>query len=1540
MSRFDSVVVGNDLVSEHWLAEQFPATVKTLRATWKDREEHNKPTPRSGLIALSSTFGAELVRLREQDDADRLRALHAAVRDALQLPGEEAAWSSARAGSELTVPAVASSTPSGTHLLVLQAHDADAVEDLLDPGDDGKGAGHLLAPATVDGVEETGTARVLSAVFLAEEPPALVLVTAGAWVLLAERGSWPEGRWLGVDLATALERRDTRAASELETIAALISGDSLLPADDGTTPLLALLEESVKHAVGVSKDLRNGIRESIELLATEVLRRRRARNLPADQPGLAADLTRQSLRYLYRILFLLYAEARPELGVLPVGTPEYAEGYGLDRLRELVLVEITSSTAEDGTHLYQSLGTLFRLVNEGYPPETLGPDGVAHPSRDDEGGDDEGGDDEGGLRFEALRADLFSRGATALIDEVGLGNRCLQQALGRLLLSRQQRGSDRGFVSYAQLGINQLGAVYEGLMSYSGSIATDHMVEVAKDGDPSKGSWVVPVSSTEGFDEKWFVQTTNPDTNVTSRVTYQPGDFVFRLSGRERQRSASYYTPEVLTRCVVTHSLAELLHDDTTAADVLGLKICEPALGSGAFLVEAVNQLAAQYLTRRQAELATTIAPEDYPAELQKVKAYLALHNCYGVDLNATAVELAEITLWLDAMHPGLRAPWFGLHLRRGNSLIGARRETYTPGQLAKRAWLTTVPTARPLGEPVATNDVHHFLLPAAGWGAVADTKEAKEGRPNATQALKVWRKSVTSTLSKAEQTRLQALGQRVEVLWALTQRRLTIAEDEIRRHIDVWGAADLPTGTGAVQREQIEASLTDIDSAYLRLRRVMDAWAALWFWPVTTSVTPPTREEWLTSLEALLGKVSKAETRGGRGLFGDAGWAELDEAEQNEIAFTQMRPVAQVLDDHPWLAVCADVAEREGFFHWELDFAPVFAARGGFDLQLGNPPWVRPQWDDALVLAEDDAWFGLVEKPSVAEVRDRRDLVLNDGDERYLDERSSLAGTSAQLGSNVDRPLLAGTQPDLYRCFMDRTWRSMGPSGVVGLIHPESHFTEARAGGLRRQTYRRLRRHWQFSNNMYLFTEISDKTHFGVSVYSQPRETAFLNASSLFHPSVADRSLDHDGTGPEPGVRDEEDRWDLRPHAGRIVRVDESVLANWAALIDEPGTPPAEARMLRPVNTASQEVLDKLAAAPRFGALSFDWTPGWHESADRTAGFFEGRPAVPASLDDVILQGPHLSVANPFARQPNENARNRQDTVAWDLEALEERPIPRTNYQRAKPVEDYVAGYPRWSSTPASRFWRLAWRGMADTSIVRTLHAALVPPGPMHVHGVATLTCPQSADLAVAAGIWASLPVDFLVKVSVASAINESVVRRFPHPRDHALVPELILRALRLNCLTVDYAPLWDELFGPGWQGDSWTRDIPSPPIGEVEPQWTMSTPLRRDAERRQALVEIDALAAVMLGITADELCAIYRTQFGVLRKYERMMQFDTNGRQVPKEVLKDVERLGSRADLGRYELPFSPVDRETEMTIAHAEFTRRAGSRTLGASGSVSHG
>src|SRR5207253_10009343 len=120
---------------------------------------------------------------------------------------------------------------------------------------------------------------------------------------------------------------------------------------------------------------------------------------------------------------------------------------------------------------------------------------------------------------------------------------------------------------------------------------------------------------------------------------------------------------------------------------------------SGAFAIEAARQLAEQYLHRRQEELGERIYPEQYPRILQQAKAYLALHQVYGVDLNATAVELAEISLWLDAMVEGLDAPWFGLHLRRGNSLIGARRAVFSRAQIAQKAHLSATPKQVPVTE-------------------------------------------------------------------------------------------------------------------------------------------------------------------------------------------------------------------------------------------------------------------------------------------------------------------------------------------------------------------------------------------------------------------------------------------------------------------------------------------------------------------------------------------------------------------------------------------------------------------------------------------------------------------------------------------------------------------------------------------------------------------------------------------------------------------------------------------------------------------------
>ena len=966
----DAIVVAEEWISEHYFttdakSESFTARVLSRRKDWDGRKDEG--TPRTRLIAarqaLLSTF-ATLTRDTETSITSSVNTQIAAILgyDAVGLASEQRGPLRLVRSAGLDDPVVA----------VIDARPATTVEELVT-----KDADTLAVPFPLDDTTEvTSVSRLLSTLFVADESrPAFALVLAGGRLLIAERERWPEGRYLTVDLQLVLERNDDRKGSELDRALTCASAESLAPNAEGDIWWTSALEESVKHTVGVSKDLREGVRLSIEIIANEVVTRRKAQHLNALTADQAQPLAKQALRFLYRILFLLYAEASPELGVLPTGASEYERGYSLDRLRDLTLVSLSTPHAQHGRHLYESLAVLFRLVDRGHDPRA----------------DVDDGEHADGLTFRSLRADLFRPQATALIDEVGLGNLALQQVLKHLLLSKASTGRGVGFISYAELGINQLGAVYEGLMSYTGIFAETDMYEVAKDGNAEKGSWIVPVERAEGIAAKDFVLATDPLTGEAKPVLHTRGSFVFRLAGRERQQSASYYTPEVLTRFVVSQALEELLDQDdktTTAAEILELTISEPALGSGAFAIEAVRQLAEQYLKRRQDELGQTIDPDEYPRELQRVKAYLALHQTYGVDLNSTAVELAEISLWLDTMVEGLAAPWFGLHLRRGNSLIGGRKAVFTRAQVSDKSWLKAVPV--PVGNaadevPEIAGRIPHFLLPAEGWGAAAEVgKDIKDLALETITALKSWRRQTQVKPTKKQLDQLVDMGHRVQRLWEIVTRRLEIADVQIRRDIPLWGRPDLDvlpeTGDGGrhVSREEIESSLADVGGAYRRLRRIMDAWCALWFWPLTEQeVPPPTTEQWWDALAMILGRHEhKGDAQGQETLSAAATWDALGAVEANDLAFAGARATDAVVEAHPWLGVCERIAERQGFFHWELDFAPVFA-REGFDLQIGNPPWVRPTSDVESLLAEGDPWWQLAVRSTQAEKAARRVATL-----------------------------------------------------------------------------------------------------------------------------------------------------------------------------------------------------------------------------------------------------------------------------------------------------------------------------------------------------------------------------------------------------------------------------------------------------------------------------------------------------------------------------------------------------------------------------------
>ena len=1388
-----------------------------------------------------------------------------------------------------------------------------------------------------------------------QDAPRYVLVMGLTSCVLTRQDKWPSRSVLRFDLTEILT---TRNDETLTALIGLIGREALVP-HSGTPMLEVIEEEAQRRANAVTSSLKATVREAIEILGTEVLKVTENKLPQGKYPEgygnagtwITGDiLATESLRMMYRLLFLFYAEANPRLGIFDMKNPTYRTGYSLEALRELENVRLRTKEEKEGTYLWQSLTRLLDIIWNG----------VEH----------------GPMPCRPVRVSLLDPDSTPLLNRVMPRNEAVQKILRALSLKSTRSGTNR--ISYAQLGIGQLGAVYETLISFTGTVAKEPMLELVPDAKVSKHDLTgISDDLDEARDDKehdplepaWFVPKSRAEEFSRPQIRYhkghpvihERGSFTYRLAGRDRQKSASYYTPEPLARLLVKHTLEEACkpyrHPDGTyiADKLLELKILEPAMGSAAFLVETVNKLADMYLDAKQAQIGQTIPQDDYEVEKRRVRAYIADRNCFGVDLNPIAVELGAISLWLNSLHAGSFSPWFGDQLHAGNSLIGARRAAYDPKSLkAKKKgerWFELNPYELRPNAPRTKGHVWQFLLPAEGMVPFDKDKSIADLVGDAQAEIKEWRTGPKGAAAKKakkesgdvdwldpmttdEVAQLQRLSTTVDDLFDQVADQLRKAREKANDQITLWPETTMPGATGLSYKDKIKdfRVLTGVEHVanslpYQRLKTAMDMWCALFTWPLDQVDLLPSRFEWIMKLDMILtggqrgGALNSPEAMGFRNSQldlvdrmepgeADARAGLLHLAPQGEmIRETDVDALVATTD---WVKVAVQVAAKERFTHYDLIFADVLRDRDGFDVIIGNPPWAKPSWDANAVHGELDPGF-LAQNLSASDGDAARNKVWASAEPHRWNKpefRKSflLAYVSAKGGMEVTGnatmfPFAGGGQNNLYRCFIDLSFRLTSPQGAAGLIHQDGHLSDPKAGGLREHWYARAAKHFEFSNkiNTKNFAEVHHERHFCLNVYrGTASEVSFDQMTNVFLPQQITDSYRHDGYGALPGLKTDDLNWDTRGHGNRIVHVDRAVLSKIHELAEgDEATPVTQTRFIQPYSNSHMEVLEQFAKSVNMDqaiqtkmvqrqtdeGTIFERVPNWqmssgvHETGAQKDGTIKKGTDFRV-LEETILQGPMIYVGNPMYKTPQKVSKKGGDFDVVGSDIVADDYVPRSNYSPKGTLSAFQMSTAKCRFDPTKLhldFYRVAVRNMIAVNGERSLIGAIIPPGVAHVHGIQSVSFANNDDLINYSATISSLPIDSLIKAG-GKQNAESELSSLPFPPLPATAKH---RALRLACLTRAYAPLWEEA-APGLTPLPWSLDDPRLPSVDPGPTWSRDTALRTDFARRMALVEIDVLVARALGLTLEQLQEIYRIYFPVLQENEQGTWYDRNGRIV----------------------------------------------------------
>lgn len=1425
--------------------------------------------------------------------------------------------------------------------------------------------------------------KAIDAIFLLPEEhrPHFILMMAGNMMFLLDSDKWNRGSYLEFSMDELFSQASISAFRKYYALFHLLICKDTLAADSESVLMDKLVEESYKSAYEVTKDLKEGVILSVETLANEALwywkkeltnpdttlKSNPLSSIDYTDDTFEAEVKDDCLNIIYRLLFIFYAESRDELDILPTKDEVYKDGYSLEMLRDLEKAPMRTEESRNGYFFNDSLNDLFWLLANGYR---------------------QGQQDNKSFSVRKIDSPLFDNRRLHHLKDVKIRNIEWQKIIRALSLSN--RDKQVGRISYANLGVNQLGSVYESLLAYRGFYAEQDYIEVHKVGKPEEGTFLVPYSRMDDFEADEILCDEQGEPKILPQ-----GTFVYRLNGRDRQKSASYYTPEVLTRSTVKYTLKSILDEvaegKRKAQDLLDLKILEPAMGAAAFQNEVINQLAEAYLTYQQQQRHKAgfkewrIAPDHYRDELQKVKAYIATHNVYGVDLNPTAIELGKLSLWLNVIHKDMETPFFSNRLALGNAVIGAWLKVYDKKdiiglsvtvkgkyKLLPNEWWTKAPHKIHFNKvnfengkvksavKRSVNEIYHFLLPDKNMLAVRSIKDVfipadateeerlklKETRKAQIKGMKEMLDDWTAPISSEEFQILQRISAKIDkrlleyftFQWDI--ERLTNNKTDLW---GIYGQTTLEFGSLAenyAEKERLNDTRYRHNNEYFILKNVMDYWCALWFWEFDDAHELPTRREFWSDIEAILqvkdedlnARTKRAlqtyvEKDGQLGFFGENHQNDLfaqaqyenmahedphhdedtDLEDNDEVSELKTQSKEEILgdtqgtvrtffDDSMRFKTVKKYADRYHFFHPMLEFIEVFWLRDGFDIICGNPPWIKLEFNEANIISDKYPEVA-IRKVSAPDVRQRINDFLGNPAMRdlYTSEQYENVGSTAFLNAYCNYPLLVGQQTNLYKCVLENTMDLASEErGFIGLLTPESIYDDPKGQPLRRELYKRLRYHFQYQNELRLFAEVDHHTVYGDQLLGPRRSSSprFASLSNLFHPNTVDACFAHDGHGLCGGIKDENGNWNTAAHKDRIVEITDKELQVLSDTFED-GTTGDCAKLVNLHNVEMVSIFENLSANPtHFKDYNtyFIISRGFEETSAVKEGIIR-RDTCNVETDKLVISGPHFYLANPINKNPRKNCKLNSDYDSINLNEIAENYLPRTNYVPCMELSKYsslLKGFPinknngekttydNWISYYKAAMRRMTGGGGGE----RTVAGTILPPKVAHLDTVTSVIFKDNRLLLEFVSLTESIVVDFIVKSSKTNDIRPANMQSFPLGISDEYYNALFTRTLLLNCLTVHYADLWQSCWRPEYAQEQWSISDPRlKPFTGLTEEWTWDTPLRNYFERRQALVEIDVLAAMALGLSLKDLELIYTIQFPVLQQNENDTWYDAKG-------------------------------------------------------------